>query len=235
MHLIHAAVQVSAGGWSVITRALGPAAAAVIASLPLLVGPMAPLQDWPSHLARVFILHEMIASPDSFWHRYYEVGTFLLPNVVLDVCLLAMMTIGLGVLAAGKVFLVATYVLFCTGFRRLAAAFGASGPLTLPLAALLFYSGTFFIGLVNFVFGLALTLWLVGAWVTQEHGQKRLALAVLGTAAVFFARAGVFATVGRSNPPPEAGGNRHPRPRAPSSWARWVCRRRLNSTLFGNA
>jgi hypothetical protein len=60
------------------------------------------------------------------------------------------------------------------------------GPFTLPLAALLFYSGAFFIGLVNFIFGLALTLWLVGGWVTHECWRKRLALAVLGAGAVFF-------------------------------------------------
>src|SRR5947209_2320128 len=163
------------------------ARAAVVASaVPLLIGPMAPLQDWPSHVARVFILHEMIGSPDAFWHRYYQVGTFLLPNVVLDVCMLALMGLGLGVLAAGKVFLLATYALFCLGFRRLASAFGSAGPLTLPLAALLFYSAVFFIGLVNFVFGLALAFLLIGIWVGDRRWSRRLVVSVLGAAAVFF-------------------------------------------------
>ena len=158
---------------------------AILAGMaPLLVGPV--LQDWPSHVARVHILQQMLADPGAFWTRYYTLGSFFLPNLVLDAALLGLLKLGIGIGAAATLFLLATYGVFLAGFARLSAACGAFGPLTLPLAVLTFYSGAFFFGLVNYVFGVGLMLFLVGAWLGAERWAARMAIAVLGAVALFF-------------------------------------------------
>lgn len=50
----------------------------------------------------------------------YQIGTFLLPNVALDVGVLGLMQLGVGVNAASTFFLVLVYGLFVSGICLLA-------------------------------------------------------------------------------------------------------------------
>lgn len=161
-----------------------PLLALAFGAVPLLVGWITPLQDWPSHLARVHILHQLATDP--FWQRYYDAPGFFVPNAMLDVVLLGLQKLGLGIVPAARVFLLATYGVFVAGFHGLSRACGARSRLTLPLAVLLFYCGPLFWGLINYVFGLGLMLGLLGAWMARERVASRLGLAVGGAVALFF-------------------------------------------------
>ena len=64
--------------------------ACALGATPLLFTDLAPLQDWPSHLARIRILNAMLAGP-SPWDRFYDINSFFLPNVILELVTLPLL------------------------------------------------------------------------------------------------------------------------------------------------
>lgn len=157
---------------------------ASLAALPLAVTVPAPLQDWPGHLARVRIVDEMLRGAGP-WQAFYELRSFLIPNVALDLGVLGLVKCGLGLEAAGTVFLLLTYAVFVAGFVRLSGAFGAAGAVKPLLGATLFYSAALFWGFVNYVMGVGVLLWVIALWLRADRIWVRLAVAVFGSAAAF--------------------------------------------------
>jgi hypothetical protein len=128
-----------------------------------------------------------MGAPEAFWHDYYDAQNFLLPNAILDIFLLTLLKFGIGIAASGKVFLIITYGLFTFGFWCLSSACGSRSGLTVPLAIILFYNWAFFLGLANYVFGIALMLALLGAWLASEERLLcRLGIVLGGATALFF-------------------------------------------------
>ena len=158
-------------------------AAALAAAMPRLVLVPAPMQDWPSHLARLHIMSQMMAG-QSDWQRFYQLNTFFLPNVVLDVGVLGLMGLGLTLNAASVVFLLLTYAVFVGGFCALCGAFRTFDASKLALGGVLFFNFSLFWGFINFQFGLALALAIAALWVRAERCIVRLPVAVVGGAAV---------------------------------------------------
>ncbi len=145
---------------------------------PLLVATPAPLQDWPSHLARVWITRQ-VQGGDPFWGAHYELQGFLIPNAILDIGVLGLSWLGFGHDQAGMAFLLLVYAAFTGGFCALARQADAASRLTPALAAACFYSASLFYGLVNFVAGLAVMLWALAFWVRlAARPGRRAALAV---------------------------------------------------------
>ena len=157
----------------------------VLGAVPLLAAQVAPLQDWPSHLARVGILAALLDG-DAFWAQYYDAGTFLLPNVALDAGVLALVRLGLGIEAAGTVFLLFSYALFVSGFWMLARACSAATAEKLPLGILLFYSWSLFWGFINYTVGVGATFWALALYASAPAGVGRKAgLAAVAACVVF--------------------------------------------------
>ena len=178
------ALRVPGSGTAMPALAL---AAVVFAAVPLVMSQPAPLEDWPSHLARVEILASLLHG-NTFWSPYYRLNTFLLPNVALDAGIAALHWFGLSIATAGTVFLLATYALFIFGGARLAAAFGAADPAKPPIIAMLFYNGALIGGFVNYMVGLGLAFCVLAVWIeARDRPVRRLAIAALGAVAVFFA------------------------------------------------
>ena len=146
----------------------------VLGAAPLLVAHVAPLQDWPSHLARVGILASLLGG-DPAWAQYYDATTFLLPNVALDVGVLALVRLGLSVETAGTIFLVFSYALFVSGFWMLARACSAASAEKLPLGILLFYSWALFWGFINYTVGLGLLFWALALYASARASIGRKA------------------------------------------------------------
>ena len=146
----------------------------------------APLQDWPSHLARVWITARVLDG-DPFWTARYELQGFLIPNAVLDVGVLGLMRLGLDDARAGQAFLVLVFAVFVGGFCALARSTGGWSRLTPALGVACFYSTSLFYGLVNFVAGVALMLWALAAWrrLSNRPGA-RAALAVAAAVPIAF-------------------------------------------------
>lgn len=162
---------------------VGAILACVLGAMPLLFTGLAPLQDWPSHLARIQILWTMLAGP-SHWDSFYDINSFFLPNVILELVTLPLMKLGLTVDQAGRLFLILLYAVFVLGFCKLASASRTLTPLKLLFATLLFYNGSLFYGLVNFEFGLGVMMLMLGIWLDGTP-KVRLAASTLGVAVIF--------------------------------------------------
>ncbi len=157
--------------------------AVALGTTPLFFTDLAPLQDWPSHLARIRILNEMLAGP-SPWDRFYDINSFFLPNIILELVTLPLLKLGLSIDQAGRFFLLLLYAVFILGFCRLAVAGRTMTPLKLLFATLLFYNSSLFYGLVNFEFGLGVMMLMLGIWIDGSP-KTRLAASTLGVAAIF--------------------------------------------------
>ncbi len=152
-----------------------------VGALPVLAASPAPLQDWGYHLARVHIEAGLLLTGDPFWARFYRLDTFLVPNAALDLGILGLHRAGLGIEAAGQLFLLLTYAVFVTGFCGLARRMDAMDAQKPVLAVLLFYCLTLFWGLVNYMLGVGLMLVLLALWL-PARGWRRLAIAAGGMA-----------------------------------------------------
>lgn len=166
------------------------AACLVLAALPVLLASSPPIFDYANHLARIHIIARLDES--AVFRTHFTTTSFLIPNVLSDLVLLALAP--LGVLAAGKILLLATFAATLTGAYALGAA--ASGGVSVwPLfAALLLYNEGFFWGFLNYDLGLGLLLWGLAAWVYLD-GRGRRAQLLAGAAfalAIFLAHLVAF-------------------------------------------
>ena len=163
--------------------------AVICGALPLLAGRPAALEDWPGHVARIEILAQLLAG-NAFWSQFYQINTFLLPNISVDISVLALHAMGLSVpvpvAVAAEITLVATYALFVGAASALAWALRVGDPLKPLCAVVLFYNGALMDGFVNYMMGAAVALYFLAAWVMASRAVSRLLIASLGGVVVFF-------------------------------------------------
>lgn len=159
--------------------------AVICGALPLLAGRPAALEDWPSHVARIDILAQLLAGNVS-WSQFYKVNTFLLPNISVDLSVLALHTIGLSVAVAAEITLLGTYFLFIGAASALAYVLRAADPLKPLVAVILFYNGALMDGFVNYLMGTGVALCFLTAWVAASRTEWRTLVAVSGGVTVFF-------------------------------------------------
>ena len=168
-----------------------------VGALPLFASLPTPLVDWPNHVARVHILSEMLHGRGAFWGRFYELGSFFVPNAALDVAILGLHEAGIGLQMAALVFVLASYLAFVGGVCALAHAWGSFDLTKIALGALLFTTGPLYWGLVNYVLGVGLAMCLLAAWIAvSRRPWLRVAVALAAVSVLFFCHliaAAVFA------------------------------------------
>jgi len=130
--------------------------------VPLFVTAIPPLHDYPFHLARADILASL--STSVFLRAHYEQGSFLLPNVGMDVVMLPLTRL-LPVLVAGRVLLGLILVIMLTGTVALHAALHRRLSMWPLLAAFFLYNWIFLFGFLNYLLGVGLMLWATAGWV----------------------------------------------------------------------
>ncbi len=173
------------------------AAAALIALLA--VSPMfgiryLPLHDYPFHLARVLILSQL---DNPYFARFYEHGSFLLPNIGMDAVAVPLSSL-LGAEQAARVFVALTLLtaLFgCMVLHRAAHGRWSAFPL---LAVLFLHNGIFRFGFFNYLFGMGLALAAAGWWMVLRPGLARFAVGFVCAVLLLwchFEAFAVFATV----------------------------------------
>jgi hypothetical protein len=136
-------------------------AATVALSLPILAVRCPPLVDYPNHLARAYILRYYGDTP--VFQQNYELHLAPIPNLALDF-VIPLLLRWFSPVAAGRIFLVLTVVLFVAGCHLLGQAVHQRPTwLALPCAFFV-YSVEFLWGFINFVFGLALFLICLALW-----------------------------------------------------------------------
>ncbi|CAA9336482.1 MAG: hypothetical protein AVDCRST_MAG11-2740, partial [uncultured Gemmatimonadaceae bacterium] len=164
-------------------------------TLPILFTAYVPLVDYPNHLTRAWLLANYDRLP---WIRAaYETVPGLTPNMVMDVIVPPLVG-PLGLVAAGKAFLVLLVMLFAFACHRLGRALhGRESWLAVP-AAFLVYNSNFLYGFVNSVFGTAMFAVTLAYWLEWRH--RWTALRLVGTSALvvatFATHLGAYAMLG---------------------------------------
>jgi len=146
------------------------------AILPILVVQVPPLHDYPEHIARSTILAQLAGSPTL--QVFYEPGSLLIPNVGVDV-LVPFLARFMPIEVAGRLFLCLELALQLSGVAFLHAALHrrlSAWPLL--AGGLLLYNWIFLFCLLNYLLGLGLLLWGLGAWLLLR--ERSLAQLVAG-------------------------------------------------------
>ncbi|MEO1592573.1 MAG: hypothetical protein AAFU71_14965 [Cyanobacteria bacterium J06632_22] len=165
--------------------------------LPIWSHEFLPLQDYPNHLARNYIIANYDGLPAL--RQFYQVKFSILPNLAMDV-LVPGLSRGVGIEAAGKVMLSLCLLSVTSGTVALNyALFGRFN--VLPLCSfLLVFNQAFLKGFVNFSFGAGLALWGVALWLLSERWNRWVRLVGFSglTVVLFFCHLyalGIYAVV----------------------------------------
>jgi len=162
-----------------------------LVSLPLWFVTVPPLYDYPFHLARLQILHDIAAGGPLA--RYYELSSFLVPSAAIDVIGWVLQQF-LSVEDAGRAFLFAIMLLAISGAAFLAKTLSGRSGAAPWLAAGLTYNFIFGAGFVNYLFGVALLPWAIGIHLRMRHASAvtRLSIGMISCLALFFAHVAAF-------------------------------------------
>lgn len=153
----------------------------LLASLPFWFVEHVPLLDYPFHLARAHIVRALPDSP--ILQQFYAMGSFLLPNVGLDVLLLGLLPL-FPTAVAGRIAVALALALILGGTVALHYAVHRRWT-PWPLAAGLFlFNWIFFLGYLNYVLGVGLMLWALALWLLGREGPTGARLAVATAAAL---------------------------------------------------
>ena len=140
--------------------ALSPLVSLVVLT-PLFVVTIPPLHDYPFHLARADAIAALMGQTAHVTR--YQLGSFLLPNVGMDVITLGLTAL-LPPILAGRVFLGVVLLTMLSGTVALHRALhGRFSPWPL-LAAFFLYNWIFLYGFTNYLVGVGIMLWGVAAW-----------------------------------------------------------------------
>jgi hypothetical protein len=160
------------------TRAFWPVALALILILliPFLVVDVPPVLDYPNHLARWFVL----AHPDDpFLSRFYAPNWHITPNIGLDP-LGVLLVRFLPVHVAGRFTLALAMLAPVLGTLAYArAAFGKWTAWSLGVT-LTGFNGVFFLGFLNFLFGIGLAMAAAGGWIVLRRRGRDMEAVLMG-------------------------------------------------------
>lgn len=148
------------------------AALCVVLLLPLLVVDLPPLEDYPNHLARAFVL----ASPDDpVLARMYAPHWSVIPNLAIDLILPPLIRL-FPVLVAGRLVIAACILLTVAGVIAYNAALGGRWwSIGVGLAA--YHTGLLY-GFLNFDLSLGLAFLLAAAWLRWREDRPTLAIGI---------------------------------------------------------
>lgn len=133
-----------------------------LAAVPIITHPIPPLSDYVNHLARMQII--AVAKQDPDLARFYYLDWSILPNLMMDL-LVPVIDKVTDIYTAGEIYTLLCFALITGGTLALnRALFGVWSALPL-LAFPLLYNGVFLIGVMNYYFGIGLSLCALTCWV----------------------------------------------------------------------
>lgn len=151
--------------------------------VPLLEVSYPPFADYPNHIARVHVLANYDQTP--LFQAEYERDRGPLCNLAIDV-VGSLLAPRLGVMTAGKVFLLLVIAVYAFGCYYLARAVGST-PWNAFVALLFIYNSTFLLGFVNYVAGVAVFLVALAFWFrSADRWRPWRVLAFSGLAAACY-------------------------------------------------
>jgi len=146
----------------------------VLAILPVLLVEIPAMNDYPGHLARMYLL-AAIGTPKQNPYYYFYLP-FIYPNLAMDLVVPFFSRL-VDVAVATKAFLILSQILVVSGAIVLEMAVKGRHEFAGFVGAAVLYSLPFAWGFLNFEFGVGLALWGLAAWFVLEKKQliKRFA------------------------------------------------------------
>ena len=154
-------------------------------SLPILTHPLPPLTDYINNLARAHIIATI--GSDADLQRFYVIEWRIIPNLMMDM-VVPMLNRFMSIYAAGQAFTVATFILILSGTLALNRALFGRWSVVPIAASLVVYNEVFLVGVMNYVFGVGLSLWALTIWIVlrERAWPWRFIVSTLFVVALFF-------------------------------------------------
>jgi hypothetical protein len=150
------------------------AAALLAVASPILIFPVPALFDYPAHLAREFIIHDLLTRGS--FSSMYQLHFAVIPNLGMEAVVLPLLFLGVPIEIAGRIFLILIVLLLGTGTVRLHHALFQNRSF-FPLLSLAFiFNPVFMFGFANYLFGFGLALHAFAWWL---HARQKPAAAIL--------------------------------------------------------
>ncbi len=147
---------------------------AALITLPLFYTLVPPLEDYPNHLARMFILAQH--AHNQFLPHFYDIVWAPIPNLIMDIVVPPLVPL-FGVYAAGRLFIAATLLLMLLGPMVVHRAIYHSWSAWPLVGGLFVYNGFLFTGLMNYMFGVGVAVFGLAAWIALA--ERSLAVKML--------------------------------------------------------
>jgi hypothetical protein len=161
------------------------AAFTLLISIPIWTHPLPPLSDYVNHLARMHVIATLSKNPQLA--RFYEIDWQVIPNLTMDL-IVPMLARVMNVYLAGQVFIVGMFALIISGCLALNRALIGRWSVFPLFAIPLLYNYVFLVGLMNYIFGIGISLWALAGWVAlrERAWPARFALSTACVLALFF-------------------------------------------------
>jgi hypothetical protein len=154
---------------------------ALASVLPVFLTSIAPLNDYPNHLARMHVLANLENSQTL--QQFYRNVMDWQPNLAME-AVVPVLARFMPLELAGKVFIAATLVLTAAGTLALHFSIHRRWSLWPLLAFFFLYHRMFLWGLLNFAFGIGLMLCALALWIALRDRAPLLRIAVSTVCAV---------------------------------------------------
>lgn len=157
----------------------------LLTTIPVWTHSLPPLADYINHLARMHVIAAM--GKDASLSAYYSIEWQIIPNLMMDLVVPVVARVT-NVYLAGQLFTVLSFTLIMSGTLALNRSLFGQWSVS-PLVALpLLYNNVFLVGVMNYIFGIGLSLWALGVWIWLRERPRplRLAVSTLFSIALFF-------------------------------------------------
>lgn len=140
----------------------------MLAILPIFLVEIPPMNDYPGHLARMYLLAS-IGTPDQNPYYYFYLP-YVYPNLAMDIAV-PFFARFIDVASAAKAFLILSQILVVSGAVAFEIAVKKRHEFSGYVGAAVLYSLPFAWGFLNFEFGVGLALWGLATWFTFENKE----------------------------------------------------------------
>ncbi len=159
------------------------------ACLPVVLPNNLPLQDYPAHLARLYIMHDGILNETIA--TYFGVNWHFVANLALEIFTYPFVEV-FSPDMAGRIFICTTFFLLTSGTIAVYRSLGGKG--YWPYVSFMFlYSDVLIYGFLSFLFSCGLALWTFAFWLRMQRSSILLRLAVFAMLAFLLLASHLFA------------------------------------------
>ena len=129
--------------------------------------------DGPAHLYSAYVLHSLLAEPDSFYISFFQLHLHPVPNAVVQLLLAGCLTFASSVYAV-KIVLTLVIIIFVRGYSSMVKTMSGEVK-TFPLAImLLIYCYPLRMGLYSFILGLGVMMFAISYYIRSvNNGQVK--------------------------------------------------------------